>query len=111
VLGDEAERRTRVQWMDSLRISQSSMYDRTQPTDPRTGGHIDTNERAEVAAQFIGSLEPPPDPHLDTLWEEEISRHLAGFEAGRTARERRSNCDDQPARGTTWDRIPSKTEP
>jgi putative addiction module component (TIGR02574 family) len=43
---------------------------------------LDTPERAELAAELLGSLSGPPDPRADAAWDVEIDRRLAAITTG-----------------------------
>jgi putative addiction module component (TIGR02574 family) len=43
---------------------------------------LDTNERAEVAAELLASLDGPADPDAEAAWAAEIERRVAALEAG-----------------------------
>jgi putative addiction module component (TIGR02574 family) len=40
------------------------------------------NERAEVAAEVLASLDGPADQDAESAWEQEISRRVQAIEAG-----------------------------
>ena len=39
-------------------------------------------ERAEIAAQLLASLDGPPDPKAEAAWRAEIRRRVASYDAG-----------------------------
>jgi putative addiction module component (TIGR02574 family) len=43
---------------------------------------LESNERAEVAAELLASLDGPADPDAEAAWEAEIERRVADIEAG-----------------------------
>ena len=43
---------------------------------------LDTNARADVAAELLASLDGPADPDADAAWAAEIARRVAAIEAG-----------------------------
>lgn len=40
------------------------------------------DERAELAAELLASLDGPPDPGAEAAWEAEIRRRVSAIEAG-----------------------------
>jgi len=43
---------------------------------------LDLDERAELAAELLSSLDGPTDPDADAAWKVEIERRVAAIEAG-----------------------------
>ncbi len=43
---------------------------------------LDADERAELAAEILASLDGPTDPDADAAWEAEIARRVAALESG-----------------------------
>ena len=43
---------------------------------------LPTDERAELAAELIASLDGPADPEAEAAWDVEIERRIAAIEAG-----------------------------
>ena len=43
---------------------------------------LDSDERAEVAAELLASLDGPADPDAEAAWAAEIERRVADIEAG-----------------------------
>jgi putative addiction module component (TIGR02574 family) len=43
---------------------------------------LDASERAQLAAELLGSLSGPSDPQAEAAWDVEIDRRLAAIEAG-----------------------------
>jgi putative addiction module component (TIGR02574 family) len=41
-------------------------------------------ERAELAASLLSSLDEPPDPEAELLWQDEISKRVADLDSGRS---------------------------
>jgi putative addiction module component (TIGR02574 family) len=41
------------------------------------------NDRAELAALLLESLEPPADPDVEEAWAREVEHRLAEYRAGR----------------------------
>lgn len=48
----------------------------------RTALGLDPNERAELAASLIASLDPHRDTDVETAWAEEIRRRIESIEQG-----------------------------
>lgn len=43
---------------------------------------LDVSDRAEIAAELIGSLDGPVDPGAEAAWADEIERRVAQIESG-----------------------------
>jgi putative addiction module component (TIGR02574 family) len=43
---------------------------------------LDTDARAELAAELLASLDGPPEPDAEAAWAAEIERRVAAIEAG-----------------------------
>jgi putative addiction module component (TIGR02574 family) len=48
---------------------------------------LDTDARAELAAELLASLDGPADPDAEAAWTAEIERRVAAIEAGTVALE------------------------
>ena len=48
----------------------------------RTALSLDPNERAEIAASLIASLDPPKDEDIEAAWAEEIQRRIESIDKG-----------------------------
>ena len=46
------------------------------------GGTCGVEERAELAAELLASLDGPADPDAEAAWEAEIAQRVAAIEAG-----------------------------
>ena len=44
--------------------------------------HLPDNDRAELAAMLLDSLEGEPDPEVEAAWAEEIERRVRQIDAG-----------------------------
>ncbi len=45
---------------------------------------LDTESRAQLAAELLASLDGPSDPDADEAWRAEIAQRVADLEAGKT---------------------------
>ena len=45
---------------------------------------LDTNERANLAAKLLASLDGDPDEDVEAAWAAEVERRIQDIEAGRT---------------------------
>lgn len=49
----------------------------------RTALGLDPNERAEIAASLIASLDPPKSEVVEAAWTEEIKRRIESIDSGK----------------------------